>query len=1095
LVQTELFFKINGGNFIANFELINSNPMIKKRYLLTSLFLFTITMVFSKEASKDFLSKLHSGFIENKGQIKNQFGQENKEVLYVFRNNNLQIQLRKNGFSYEVFKPNTSIEILDQMGNLIMDAPKQEYTVSRIDIDFLGRNKGMQIKSLEANAGEIRYASKENILGNTYTKTFRKVVYKNVYPKIDIEFLIGDELGKKNFKYNIILHPGADESAIKFAILGAKKTEITQLGNLAFTTEGEVLEENIPFSYELTEKGEIGKPIQSKYILLTPNTVGFGLNQTNTKVTRVIDPFLWSTYFGGASNDISRGIDTDPDGNVVITGITTSTTNIATAGAYQTSLSGTSSSYDGFIAKFSTNGALIWATYYGGSESEFVLDLNVDGDGNIFIVGQTNSSAGIATTGAHQSSISGATDGFIAKFSPTGSLVWATYFGGIVSDIINGVVTDKLGNVLVTGYSNSGFDFGFSGVHQSSNNGSNDAFVLRFSKDGVLKKGTYFGGSISETSSAINVDNDFNIYITGYTNSSSNIATPSAYQSALSGNSDIYLAKFDTNMVLIYGTYFGGVNFDYPLDISIDSKKRIVIAGYTYSSTDFPIKNAYLASITSSGPLGFIFQMDSLFKLNFSTYFGGEFTDIIMGMTLDAADNIYITGYTNSSTGISTSGAYQENWRGSTFDGVIASFSGSGNINWSTYFGGEGADYLRCVAVDKSNNLFVIGDCYSDSFVQFGATYQTTRKGNAEPILLKISLDIPGGTLGNNTIGSNQTLCGTSVAADLIGSTPTGGTGSYSYTWLQSATGLDGSFVNANGTNTNKDYSPGSISSQTYYKRVVTDGSAFDTSNVVTIKLGSAFHAGFTVNKTIQCLRSNEFIFTDTTSAPGLTYDWDFGNGATSTNQSETISYAYQTANVYRVRLITSFGGSCADTNYKMVYTVSDPIAKNITGIDQVRRLDTASYFIPHTAGSRYVWVFDNGQLKGNGTGNQIQIKWTAVGTTQLKVVETSSGNCLGDTAFLDITISPALDIEELTNENAFHVYPNPNTGSFVIGGLNQKEFTVNVYDARGALVKSQLIHGETRIELDNASAGLYVIQLIHPNGNVYQKRMQIAAE
>ncbi|MCF8426490.1 MAG: T9SS type A sorting domain-containing protein, partial [Bacteroidia bacterium] len=249
------------------------------------------------------------------------------------------------------------------------------------------------------------------------------------------------------------------------------------------------------------------------------------------------------------------------------------------------------------------------------------------------------------------------------------------------------------------------------------------------------------------------------------------------------------------------------------------------------------------------------------------------------------------------------------------------------------------------------------------------------------------------------------------------------------------------------------------------------------------------------VNKTIQCLRSNQFIFTDTTSATGLTYDWDFGNGATSTNQSETISYAYQAANVYKVRLITSFGGSCADTNYKNVYTVSDPIAKTITGLDQVGRLDTASYFVPHSSGSRYSWAFDNGQLKGNGTGNQIQIKWTAVGTTQLKVVETSSGNCVGDTAYLDITISPALEIEELTNENAFQVYPNPNKGSFVIGGLNQKEFTVNVYDARGALVKTQVIQGETRIDLDNARAGLYVIQLINSDGMVYQKKMQIYAE
>ncbi|MCF8255782.1 MAG: SBBP repeat-containing protein, partial [Bacteroidia bacterium] len=622
--------------------------MIKKHYLLIFLFLITISLGYSKDTKESFLNNLHAGFIENRGQIVDQTGQVNHNVLYLFRSNNLQVQLRKNGFSYEIFKSNKPSEILDDLGNLLMEMPPQEFTVNRIDIDFLGGNLAMDIEELDASSSQLVYSAKQGNSDSFRPQIFRRVLYKNVYPQIDFEFLIAEEKGKQSFKYNVILHPGADAKLVKLAITGAEKTEVSKNGNLVFSTKGGNFEENIPYSYELKEKGVIGKTIESKYVMLNANTVGFALTQNNTAITRVIDPFVWCTYYGGTSNEVSRNIDIDPGGSILISGITTSTTNIATTGAYQTSLAGSSSSYDLFIAKFTTNGSLVWATYFGGAESEFGLGMTVDGNGNIIVVGQTNSSAGIASTGAYQTTIGGATDGFVAKFNSNGNLVWSTYFGGLISDQINSVAADKFGNIVVTGVSNSGMNISFPGVHQTTPGGSNDAFVLRFDKNGVLRKGSYFAGTGADYASGICVDSDCKIYITGYTNSTSGIATPTAYQGALIGNSDAYIGKFDTNMVLIYATYFGGVNLDYPLEITIDSKGNIDLAGYTYSLSDFPVKNADKPSISSTGPLGFVVQFDSIFNLNFSTYYGGNSTNIIFGMTLDGADNIYVTGYTNS---------------------------------------------------------------------------------------------------------------------------------------------------------------------------------------------------------------------------------------------------------------------------------------------------------------------------------------------------------------------------------------------------------------------------------------------------------------
>jgi hypothetical protein len=1063
------------------------------RFYLLFLALFTQISISSRATETNaFTAKVQFGFVENMGQIKTQDGSVNKDVLYLFRTGNMQVQLRKNGFSYELFQESKPNELphLALERNSFPEATSVK--IHRVDIDFKGAILPIRIVEKEQGNSELILHEEEDANSTLNIHHFRRIVYKNVYPKVDIEFLIADENGSQKFKYNVILHPGADASMVRLEVFGSNQTQISKKGNLTFTTSIGNMEEQIPYSYELKENEEIGESFDAKFVKLKESTFGFDLKERISSKTRVIDPILWCTYFGGEKIDISVSVKGDTSGNVYIGGYTSSTANIATAGAYQTSFNGTG--YDVFLAKFSNDGILIWATYFGGTSNENLTGMTVTRNGSIALVGQTQSDNGIATSGAFQNTFGGNADGFVTLFGSTGNLIWSSYFGGITSDYFSAVSEDVSGDLLILGSSNSTTVFNYPGVHQSTIGGNTDAILLKVSSLGALKWATYYGGTLSENGYGICTDLANNIYIVGTTESTGSIVVGNAFQMVLSGTQDAFVAKFSTNGQQIFGTYFGGANIDFPRDININLDGNICFAGYTYSTTGFPLKNAYKSNFTSVTNHGFVSMMDTAGNLLWSTLFGGELQNILIGSSIDKLGNVYFTGYTTSKTEIATTGAFQDTIK-LNYDAFFGSFDKAGNLNWSTYFGGSKFEYAWKPYVDKNQNLFVFGYTNSDS-LSFGTTiHQRAMDGTFETFLLKMALDTNSGALANNTIGNNQTLCGTSIANDLIGSSPSGGSGSYTYTWLQSSTGLSGSFVIASGTNTNKDYSPGSIVAETYYKRVVTDGSAFDTSNVVTIKLGSAFHAGFTVNKAIQCLRSNEFIFTDTTTAPGLTYDWDFGNGATSTNQSETISYAYQAANVYKVRLITSFGGSCADTNYKMVYTVSDPIAKNITGIDQVRRLDTASYSIPHTAGSRYVWVFDNGQLKGNGTGNQIQIKWTAVGTTQLKVVETSSGNCLGDTAFLDITISPALEVEELTNENAFQVYPNPNTGSFVIGGLNQKEFTVNVYDARGALVKTQEIQGETRIELENASAGLYVIQLIHSNGNVYQKKMQIDVE
>src|SRR5581483_2345503 len=109
---------------------------------------------------------------------------------------------------------------------------------------------------------------------------------------------------------------------------------------------------------------------------------------------------LWGTYYGGGNSDLGDAIAIDASNNVYITGLTQSTSGIATIGTYQTSNAG---GQDAFVAKFNPTGSsLIWGTYYGGPSNDYAGNIALDAAGNVYITGVASSTTGIATAGAYQ---------------------------------------------------------------------------------------------------------------------------------------------------------------------------------------------------------------------------------------------------------------------------------------------------------------------------------------------------------------------------------------------------------------------------------------------------------------------------------------------------------------------------------------------------------------------------------------------------------------------------------------------------------------------------------------------------------------------
>ncbi|MFY7732622.1 MAG: SBBP repeat-containing protein, partial [Bacteroidia bacterium] len=306
----------------------------------------------------------------------------------------------------------------------------------------------------------------------------------------------------------------------------------------------------------------------------------------------------WATYYGGNNQDQVFGITTDVFNNIIVTGLTNSTNAIATIGAYQTTYGGWN--LDAFVAKFSDIGNLLWATYYGGNADDIGYGITSDVNGNIIVVGRTNSSNGIATVGSVKAFNFANYDGFVAKFNQSGGMLWATYLGGNFTDQANAVITDGNADIIVTGKS------------QTTNGGNYYAYITKFNTNGTSPWFNFYSGNVSSEGNGITIDASGNIIINGTTNSTTGIATIGAYQTTNAGYDISFFAKFNTNGIVQWGTYFGGGALNGNV-ITTDANGNIIITGATnsnsivsigaYQSINGGSSDAFIAKFSSNGVL------------------------------------------------------------------------------------------------------------------------------------------------------------------------------------------------------------------------------------------------------------------------------------------------------------------------------------------------------------------------------------------------------------------------------------------------------------------------------------------------------------
>ena len=395
-----------------------------------------------------------------------------------------------------------------------------------------------------------------------------------------------------------------------------------------------------------------------------------GFGQSDGFVAK-LDPsgsqLLFLTYIGGRKDETPHGIAVDSQGSILVTGTTTSEDFPAVA-AYQGQLASQYSfgGLDAFALKLDSAGsALVYSTYLGGGAIEVGGKIDVDAQGNAYIVGGTTSND-FPTINAFQpvrGNPSGFTpDAFVAKLGPSGAPAYVTYLGGADSEWGFAVAADSTGAAWVVGMTDSE-GFPVASAFQTEITGDVDVFAAKLSANGqALLTSGFLGGSKVDTPSEAAVDSENNLYITGFT-TSDDFPVAGAAQEEFAGGAvfsqDAFVAKISSSGTqLLYSTYLGGSGTEVGNSIAVGPDGSAYVAGETDSS-DLPLAAASQA-FNAGGIDGFVAKLSpSGGQVDYLTYLGGSLGDAVAALAVDGAGRVVTAGNTHSPDFSATPGSAQ----------------------------------------------------------------------------------------------------------------------------------------------------------------------------------------------------------------------------------------------------------------------------------------------------------------------------------------------------------------------------------------------------------------------------------------------------
>lgn len=349
---------------------------------------------------------------------------------------------------------------------------------------------------------------------------------------------------------------------------------------------------------------------------------------------------LWTAFVGGNGNDFCTAVVPTADDHIIVIGYTSST-NLS-FGPITSSYAG--GNRDGFCSKLTKEGELVWTLYLGGNGDDYAQDLALDSEGNVYIVGKTNSNQ-IPYASQMQPAYGGGTsDGFIAKISANGEFFKFSFLGGAGSDDIKDLALDAENNLFICG-NTAGMGLMDNITTMPYFGGISDAFVTSINSELQINWAEYVGGAGTDMFNSLALDTAGNVVLGGNTNSgpiafldNSDILTPN--------NNDAMLMSFSAQGTLLWSQFVTGAGAESVKEVHTDLFGNIYVGGTT-ESNNLPVLEAFQEEL-SGGIDMFISKWNTMGEMKWMSYMGGNNHDWFGRMASDRYGKIMIAGFTNS---------------------------------------------------------------------------------------------------------------------------------------------------------------------------------------------------------------------------------------------------------------------------------------------------------------------------------------------------------------------------------------------------------------------------------------------------------------
>jgi len=349
---------------------------------------------------------------------------------------------------------------------------------------------------------------------------------------------------------------------------------------------------------------------------------------------------------------------------------------------------------DAFVAKYADDGTYLWSKTFTGDDKQNATAVEVDGAGNLVVMGTFIGSIDIDGEILTNPAGIGL---YLAKFDTCGHLVWAQGFEGHLEGIEGDMALDGEGNIVVTGgFYNGGINLG---GESFPGEGGSDIFVAKYDPDGGHLWSKAFGSGVhGEQGHAVAVDGEGSIVVTGILTGAVNFGGGSV---GSAGSGDVFVVKFDATGGHMWSDVYGDAGWQRGDDVAVDGLGNILLTGKYRGDIEFggdPLEGdsdpaVYLAKLDANG--GHLWSKG---------FVGDDDYPWLSRVAVDAVGNVLLAGSVTESLDLEGGPMVPE-------DGAamyLAKYKPSGEHVSSELYGGQ-ETYARDVALDGAGNELLTG--------------------------------------------------------------------------------------------------------------------------------------------------------------------------------------------------------------------------------------------------------------------------------------------------------------------------------------------------------------------------------------------------